>query len=217
MSLELLAFGEYLNTKIFIKKGNCLKELPFTYEDTFSLPVLNKFLLYSSVSPTLDLSEGLAAMVLQLEDTNLKETIEDRGTKRPKIGELIYINTFLTHWDSVILLVLDELTDVTDDDRQDLTEYMKNGLDLAEEKGVASVVMPGHPVIFKMFPLQDATDIHFEAIEMFLESRKSTNINSIYLCIDLPLHLQSYLSTASTKFLKYSTYLFVKNNSMPIQ
>ena len=216
MSLELLAIGEYRGVKIFIKRGSCLKEFPYYYENSFSNPCVLNFALYSSIYPALDMSEGLAGEIMKIEDTNLAEKVAERGTKRPKIGELICVATYLTHWDCVVFVVLDELMNPTIDDRQDITEYMKFGLDLIEEKGVSSIVMPGHAVVFKIFECSVAAEMHLEAIEMFLDGKTTENVKSIYLCVESEEQLQAYLTAASEKFQNYSMWIFMKNNNMPL-
>ena len=195
-----------------IKKGNFLKEFPFYYADTFSNPIIARFTLYSGIFSTLSLDSGLAGEIMKnIEDNNLAEKIAERGTKRPKVGELIFIETYLMYWDSIILVVLDQLPNSTDDDRIDIIEYIRNGYDMAENKGYSAIVTPGHPVIFTMFPSDIAADMHIDAIEMFLENRTSNNIKIISICIASDDDLQAFLISASNKFTKYTSWLFLKS------
>jgi O-acetyl-ADP-ribose deacetylase (regulator of RNase III) len=210
MALELYAIAEYKEVKIMLKKGNCLKEFPYYFTEEFSRPCVCNFTLYSNISSKLSLEEGLAGELITMEGNNIVQKLEERGTKRPKIGELIFVETQLSHWSSVLFVVLDKLDSPIEDDRSEFVEYIKYGLDLAERNNIESVVMPGHLVLFQTFDPETAADIHFEAVELFLHTRSTTSIKTIIFCINSQDHISSFLKSALEKFPKYSSWLFLR-------
>jgi O-acetyl-ADP-ribose deacetylase (regulator of RNase III) len=210
MALELFAIGQYKGATILLKRGNCLKEFPYYFTDEFAKPSICSFSIYSSIGVNLSVDEGLAAEIMKLPDCNLPEKIAERGTKRPKAGELLFVPQDLTHWSNVIFVVLHELENPTDDDRLDFIEYIKTGFDLAEEKAVDAVVTPGMPMAFKLFDGEVAAGIILEAIEMFLEMRNTEWVRIISLCVESTEEVHCFVNVARERFQKFSTWLFLK-------
>lgn len=206
--LELLGIGQQKGTTILLKKGNCLKEYPYYYTEEFSKPFICKFTLYSDLPGNLALDDGLAKEIMALGEESLVQTIKERGTKRPKSGELLFVPEILTHWESLIFVIIHQLENPNDDDRIEIVEYLKLGLDLAEEKQYDAVVMPGHSMIYKMYPLDEAVRIHFDAIGMFLENRTTNFIKIISLCIEQEDQIEAFLLCAQERFQQYSAWLF---------
>jgi hypothetical protein len=210
MSVELYAVGEYKGTTILLKKGNCLKDFPYYFTDEFAKPFICKYLFYSNIAVNLHLEEGLAGQIMELPQNGLAEAIERRGTKRPKAGELIFVNQYLTHWESLILIVLYQLENPNEDDRIEIVEHIKNGFDSAEDKGVDAIVTNGLPLLYSMFDIEMAANIIFEAMEMFLDSRSSENIRIISFCIENQEEIDMFVQVARERFKRYSTWMFLK-------
>lgn len=213
MSLELFAVGEYKGVTILVKRGNCLKEFPYYFTEEFAKPFICKFSIYSDLPVNLSLESGLAGKIMQLSENNLPAKIAERGTKRPKPGEIVFVPQNLTHWESLIFVVLPELENPNEDDRIELIEYMKNGFDIAEQNEYDALVVPGFPIVFSMFPLDTAASMQLEALEMFLENRSTTYLKIISLCIESDEELQSFLRVGQERFQKFSTWLFLKSAS----
>lgn len=208
--MELYAVGEYKGTTILIKKGDCLKDFPYYFTDEFAKPFISKYLLFSDIAVNLNLEEGLMGKILNLPENGLQEAIERRGTKRPKAGELIFINQYLTHWESLTAIVLYQLENPNEDDRLEIVEHIKNGFESAEDKGVEAIVTPGLPLLYRMFDVELGADIQFEALEMYLDSRSSENIKIVTFCIDDQNVLQKFLRVAKSRFKNYSSWMFLK-------
>ena len=213
MSVELYAVGEYKGTSILLKKGNCLKDFPYYFKDEFAKPFICKYLFYSSIPVNLHLEEGMTGQIMELSDNGLAEAIERRGTKRPKAGELIFVNQYLTHWESLILIVLYQLENPNEDDRIEIVEHIKNGFDSAEDKGVDAIVTPGLPLLYKMFDIDLAAHIIFEALEMYLDNRSSTNIRIISFCIESQEEIDRFVQVAMDRFKRYSSWMFLKGTA----
>lgn len=210
MSVELYAVGEYKGTTILIKKGDCLKDFPYYFTDEFAKPFICKYLFYSDIPVNLSLDEGLPGKITKLAENGLTEAIERRGTKRPKAGELIFVNQYLTHWESLILIVLYLLENPNEDDRIEIVEHIKNGFDSAEDKGVDAIVTPGLPLLYRMFDMELAANILMEALEMYLDNRSSENIKIVSFCLEDQMELEKFLKVAKDRFRNYSSWMFLK-------
>ena len=104
-----------------------------------------------------------------------------------------------------MFVVLDELENANEDDRIEMIEYIKKGFDYAEENNFDGIVLPGHEIIYKLFSMETAANMHFDAIQMFLDSRVTNNIKIICVCIENEEDFKFFAKSAYEKFQKYSS------------
>ena len=205
MEHPVILSGEYKGVIILLKKGNALEELPINYEADHS----NLFYgIFAAISSALKIGGGFVQAIAN--KFNAESSINKALAKKKYIlGDVIYC----PHRDNnFFLLVLDSASQNLEAAEKNLLKAtIIKGLDEAESQGLSSVIIPGISCKNNAFPIKVAANIHFEAIEDFIDERelrgKSKNIDLISVCLYQDDEANAFTESAKHKFKKYDCYV----------
>lgn len=199
----LRALGEYKDSFILIKKGSSLDEFPINYTDQ---DPNGKFCLFSAIDSRMRIG-GLTGEICKLYVEGV--FISSISGKRYKVGDIIPLQPSIQDnpLRQFTLLVFNRSgKDVDDSEKILLKNTIIKALENANTQGMQAVVIPGICCKTNSFPLAEAADVHFEAVEDFIENNDNRVLRLFVFCLVQDDELNAFLNTASYKFKKYSLH-----------
>ncbi|OMJ67850.1 hypothetical protein SteCoe_34885 [Stentor coeruleus] len=200
---QIRALGEYKDSYILVKKGSSLDEYPINY--TLRDPN-GKFSLFSAIDSKMRIG-GLTGEICNIYGENA--FLQSLRKKRCNLGDIIPLlpsnqDNPLRHY---TLLVLNRSgKDVDDHEKIFLKNTIIKALEDANRQGMQAVVIPGICCKTNSFPLSEAADLHFEAVEEFIENNDNRVLRLFVFCLYQDDEIGAFLSTASYKFKKYTLH-----------
>ena len=196
----VIRFGMYEGVVITINKCSSLEEMPINYVSTNNG---FKFGIMSALSTALKITGGLAK---QLADKfNIQDINRDRKNQIISEGEVVSYSLEKDYLKKLYFLLLDAAPEqVEEREKKMLKDTIMKALLQMEEDGLTSAIIPGISCRHNKFPIRTAADMHFEAIEEFIEVYKPKNIDQISICLYQEDEIDGFLQSAELKFKKYS-------------
>lgn len=200
MELEVLGVGEYEGVIIMLKKGSSLSEIPINYQ---SEKRTLEFGLMSSINSKCLISGGLSGQIGKMfgKDRISQELLKQHRRQ----GDVVPYTTNSQFLKKIYFLVLDSSSQNVGDFEKDLLKNtIKKALNEMENDKLDSAVIPGISCQNNRYPINIAADLHFEAIEEFIEETMPRNLNLISICLYDQDEVDAFLVSAHVKLKKYS-------------
>ena len=196
----LIKFGEYEGVIILIKKGSSLEEQPINYSSvTNSL----KYGIMSAVNSALQITGGLVKQLAR--KFKIIDIKRDNKSQLLREGEVLNYSLEQDYLKQLYFLLLDVAPgQVEEREKKILKETIMKALNKMEEDGLTSAVIPGISCRHNRFPIKTAADMHFEAIEEFIEVTKPKNLKLITICLFQQDEIDGFIQSSDLKFKKYS-------------